>query len=81
MESVDHLVHEQGYIAAIREQPEVDDDGMSFFQRVVGDSVGVKPEKESFENKRIFGFQIDDAAARFCPWAFERSSEVAGVER
>lgn len=80
VQSVDHLVHEQGYVAAIREQPKVNDDAVIRQQRLVGNVVGVEPEDESSENERIFAFQFDDTAVQFRPRAFERSSVVTRVE-
>ena len=63
LKSIDHVVHEQRYVTAIREQPEINDDAKSCLSRVVGDLVGVEPVDEPFEHERTFSFQLDDAAA------------------
>ena len=80
MQSIDHLVHEQRYIAAIGEKPEINDDPKSRLSRVIGDLVGVEPVNESLEHERMLSFQLDDAAARFCPCILKRSLKVTGVE-
>ena len=80
-QSVQHFVHEQWDLAAVREQPQVDDElAVGFLVVVVGDAARVEPGDEALECPGSLGVQSDGIVFRRCPPAAESGFEVSGVE-
>lgn len=79
-QAVQHFVHQQWYLPAIGEQPQVDDEGKSCGFVVVCYAACVKPGDEMFEDLRILGNERDRVV--FCggPSAAQSSFEIARVE-
>lgn len=81
LQTIQHLVHQKWYLAAISKQPQVYDElAVRFLVIVVRDAARVEPGDEALESLGVLGVEPDCVVFCCCPSAAEGGLEVSGIE-